>query len=482
MPDFRPVLFVIGIFLVVLGAMMIVPALLAIWNHGPDWQGFLLSAAICEGVGFMLIYRTHRIEFLLTSRQMFLLTSLSWIAISAFSALPLMFSQLQLTYTDAFFEAISGITTTGSTVLVGLDYMPRDILLWRALLQWLGGIGIIVMAIAILPFIRVGGMRLFQTESSDRSEKPFARAASTAKAIGSIYLALTALCAFAYWQAGMTLFEAIIHAMTTLSTGGYSTSDSSLGHFPQPAIHWIATLFMVLGGLPFVQYARLIRGDYHSLWYDRQVRAFLTFLFIVILVMTLDLYWSSTMTFEYALRMVALNVTSVLTTTGYASTDYTTWGQFAIVSFFFLTFVGACSGSTSGGIKIFRFQVAYLLLRNQLYKLIHPYVVMPLRYNDRAVSNEIVYSLVGFSFFFAVSVALLALALALTGLDLVTSLSGAATAIANVGPGLGDIIGPVGNFATLPNAAKWLLCFGMLIGRLEIMTVLVLFVPTFWRG
>jgi trk system potassium uptake protein TrkH len=199
-------------------------------------------------------------------------------------------------------------------------------------------------------------------------------------------------------------------------------------------------------------------------------------------VLTLDLYWSSTMTFEYALRMVALNVTSVLTTTGYASTDYTTWGQFAIVSFFFLTFVGACSGSTSGGIKIFRFQVAYLLLRNQLYKLIHPYVVMPLRYNDRAVSNEIVYSLVGFSFFFAVSVALLTLALALTGLDLVTSLSGAATAIANVGPGLGDIIGPVGNFATLPNAAKWLLCFGMLIGRLEIMTVLVLFVPTFWRG
>jgi trk system potassium uptake protein TrkH len=413
---------------------------------------------------------------------MFLLTSLSWIAISAFSALPLMFSQLQLSYTDAFFESISGITTTGSTVLVGLDTMPRDILLWRALLQWLGGIGIIVMAIAILPFIRVGGMRLFQTESSDRSEKPFARAASTAKAIGTVYLALSMICAFAYWLAGMSLFDAITHAMTTLSTGGYSTYDSSLAHFPQPVIHWIAIVFMILGGLPFVQYVRLLKGDHRSLWYDRQVRTFLLFLTIVTLVVALDLYGSSTMRPEYALRVAALNITSVVTTTGYASADYTTWGHFAVVSFFFLTFVGACSGSTSGGIKIFRFQVAYLLLRNQLYKLIHPYVVMPLRYNDRAVTNEIVYSLVGFSFFFAVSVALLTLALALVGLDLVTSLSGAATALANVGPGLGDIIGPAGNFATLPDSAKWLLCFGMLLGRLEIMTVLVLFVPAFWRG
>jgi trk system potassium uptake protein TrkH len=293
---------------------------------------------------------------------------------------------------------------------------------------------------------------------------------------------LTVICALAYWLAGMDVFEALAHAMTTLATGGYSTSDASMGHFSQPAVHWVGTMFMIVGGAPFVLYVRLYGGDPGALWQNPQVRAFIGFLMATILILSLWLWWQGQTPWIDALRLVAFNVVSIVTTTGYATTDYTLWGGFAIAAFFFLTFVGGCSGSTSGGIKIFRFQIAALLLRNQLYKLIHPFSIQPAQYNNRPVTGEILQSLIAFSFFFTVTVALLAAALGLTGLDFITSFSGAATAVANVGPGLGDIIGPAGNFATLPDLAKWLLCLGMLLGRLEIMTVLVLLIPAFWRS
>lgn len=485
MPNFKPVLFVIGIFLVVLAVTMLLPIILILWDGDPDAEAFLISSGISFSVGLPLTLWNRRSlkspKFALVSRQMFLLTTLSWLSISIVSALPLMFSHFHLTFTDAFFETISGITTTGSTILVGLDDMPRGILLWRALMQWMGGIGIIVMAVAILPFLRVGGMRLFLTESSDKSDKPLPRAANVAKAISGIYLMLTVLCALAYRLTGMDEFEAVAHAMTTLATGGYSTSDNSMGNF-SPSAHWVGTVFMLLGGLPFVLYVRLIHGDPRALLRNRQVHGFLFFLGLAVLILTVWLWRQEGVALMEALRLVAFNVTSVVTTTGYASTDYTLWGGFALITFFFLTFVGACSGSTSGGIKIFRFQIATVLLRQQLRKLVHPLSVHPARYNEYLITDDILQSLVGFSFFFAVTVALLAAALGLTGLDLLTSITGAATAVANVGPGLGDTIGPAGNFASLPDSAKWLLCLGMLLGRLEIMTVLVLFTPAFWRG
>lgn len=459
---------------------MLVPALYAIAGGGFDQRAFLYSAAISGASGLLLMAIGRGSRRNLRSREMFVLTVMTWVSISAFSALPFMFSALNLDYTDAFFETISGITTTGSTVLTGLEGLPRQVLLWRALLQWIGGIGLVVMAIAILPFLHVGGMRLFQTESSDKSDKFAARSASVAKSISIVYVGITSVCATAYFLAGMDAFDAVTHAMTTLATGGYANYDSSFAGF-NGTIQWLAVVFMLAGGLPFVLYIRMLRGDRGAVVTNSQVRVLILFLLVVVLSLTLWRWQSAPAPALEALRHVAFNVVSIVTTTGYATTDYNQWGELAIVSFFFLTFVGACSGSTSGGIKIFRFQIASRLVSSQLHQLTHPSGVFPTLYNHRPISDAILRSVVSFSFFYAVTVAAITTGLSLLGLDFMTAISGAATAVGNVGPGVGDIIGPAGNFSTLPDAAKWLLCFGMLMGRLEILTVLVLLSPSFWK-
>ncbi len=349
------------------------------------------------------------------------------------------------------------------------------------MLHWLGGIGFIGMAVAILPLLRVGGMRLFQTESSDWSEKVTPRSHVAANYILWIYVGLTALATLALWLAGMTPFEAINHAMSLISTGGFSTSDASLGHWPQPAIHWVSVVVMMAGALPFTLYVATLRGHKRALLKDQQVRGFVGFLVITWLIVGTWLSLNSDYSWWDAVRIVAVNVTSVVTTTGVALGDYTLWGSFALLLFFYLTFVGGCSGSTAGGLKIFRFQVAGELLMGSLKQLIHPRAVIQKKYNNHPIDEEIVRSLLTFSFFFTITIGAIALGLALIGLDWTTALTGAATAVCNVGPGLGTIIGPAGNFSTLPDAAKWLLTIGMLLGRLEILTVLVLFTPVFWK-
>ncbi|MGH8495910.1 MAG: TrkH family potassium uptake protein [Gammaproteobacteria bacterium] len=477
----RSIGFIIGGFFVALGMLMLVPGLYAVASNGVDERAFLISAAVSAGSGVLLMAIGRGSRRNLRSREMFVLTVLSWVAIGAFSALPLSFSVLHLSYTDAYFETISGLTTTGSTVLTGLDDMPRQILLWRALLQWVGGIGLVVMAIAVLPFLHVGGMRLFQTESSDKSDKFTARSASVAKSISVVYVGITGACATAYFLAGMNAFDAITHAMTTLATGGYANYDSSFGEF-NSTIQWLAVVFMIAGGLPFVLYIRMLRGDTGAVVTNSQVRVLVLFLLVVVLSLTLWRWQSAPAPALETLRLVTFNVVSVVTTTGYATTDYNQWGELAIVAFFFLTFVGACSGSTSGGIKIFRFQIASRLVSSQLHQLSHPSGVFPTLYNDRPISDAILRSVVSFSFFYAVTVAVITAGLSLLGLDFLTAISGAATAVGNVGPGVGDIIGPAGNFSSLPDAAKWLLSLGMLMGRLEILTVLVLLSPSFWKG
>jgi trk system potassium uptake protein TrkH len=336
------------------------------------------------------------------------------------------------------------------------------------------------MAVAILPLLRVGGMRLFQTESSDWGEKVMPRSHIAAKYIISIFIGFTLLGTFAYWLAGMSWFDAINHSMTSVATGGYSTSDSSIGNFG-PASHWVAIVLMLLGGLPFTLYVTTIRGNRKALIKDEQVRGFLGMLAVTCLMFSIWLWLHSDHDYFDALRIVTLNVVSVVTTTGYALGDYSLWGDFAVMMFFYLTFVGGCSGSTSGGLKIFRFQVAYTLLRSGLTQLVHPRAVIKQQYNGHNLDEEIVRSILTFSFFFTVTIGAIALGLTLLGLDWMTALTGAATAVCNVGPGLGPIIGPAGNFASLPDAAKWLLSLGMLLGRLEILTVLVLVTRAFWR-
>jgi trk system potassium uptake protein TrkH len=484
-PALRPVLYLIGGMLLPLAVMMLIPAAVDAAVANPDWQAFVISSVatgLCGGIVFYLA--RSRLSGGLTLRQAFVLTPLAWLTVALFGSLPLTLSNygpLRDSYANAFFEAMSGLTTTGSTVIVGLEGAPPGILLWRALLQWMGGIGIIATAIAILPALGVGGMQLFRTESSDRSEKVMPRARQIAGAIGAVYLGLTIVCGGAYWLAGMSSFDAVAHALTTIATGGYSTSDGSLGNWDGAAIHWIAVVGMILGAIPFVLYVRLLRGD-AALLRSSQVRTLLGFLVVIIAIVTGGLVVSGQYDVADAARHAAFNVVSVVTTTGYATTDYGLWGNAAVGLFFGLTFIGGCTGSTSGGMKIFRFEVMAAMLRTHFRQLVFPRGVFTRTYAGRVLTDDVVSSVVVFFSLYFICYSALTIALMAFDNDFLTSASAAVTSLSNVGPGLGDIIGPAGNFSTLADGAKWLLSFGMLLGRLELFTVLILFVPRFWRG
>ncbi|BAJ00030.1 TrkH family potassium uptake protein [Shewanella violacea] len=479
MLNFRPLLFILGIFLSTLTVFMFIPLIFAL-IYGEETVGaFMISSLVTATVATACMHQGKSKQLNLNIRDMFLLTSLTWLIVSVFAAMPFTLYH-GINYTDAFFETMSGITTTGSTVLSGLDSMDHSILIWRSLLQWLGGIGFIVMAVAVLPFLNVGGMRLFRTESSDWSDKAIPRTQDMAKNLFYIYILLTVLCGFAYHMAGMDWFQAINHAMTTLSTGGYSTSDSSMAAFSNNA-HWVGIFFMAAGGLPMLMFVNCIQQRSLLVWNDAQVKGFLLFIFTVSSCLAFWLWSSREIEPIDAMRLASFNVVSVVTTTGYGLTDYTAWGALANVTFLFLMFAGSCSGSTSGGIKIFRFQIAIAIMREQLKQQFHPNGVFRQRYNNRPIGDDIVRSLVTFILLFMFVIIALSVILVMTGLDPTTSFTGAITAVTNVGPGLGDIIGPAGNFSSLPDVAKWALAIGMLLGRLEILTVAVLFHPGFWK-
>jgi len=479
--DFRPIFFVIGYMLLVLAGAMILPALVDAGAHHPDWQGFLASAAITAFVGGALVVTNQVERPRITVREGFVLTTLSWAVMCAFGALPFLFSNLNLRYADAYFETMSGLTTTGSTVIVGLDHAPPGILLWRGLLQGIGGLGIVAMAVIMLPFLRIGGMQLFRTESSDRSEKVLPRPAEIAKAIGAVYLTLIGLCTILLWVSGMNLLEATTHAMAAIATGGFSTSDDSVAHFKSPLIDWILIVFMAAGALPMLWFFRVARGEYAELWRDSQVRNFLIMLATICLGVTFYRWSTSDTPFWEVLRLATFNVVSVTTTTGFATTDYTQWGGFVNVTFLFITFLGGCSGSTAGAIKMFRLEVMFITMRYYMRRLLQPRGIFPRTYNREPLSEEVMLSVLGFTGMYMATFLALSALVALTGVDFVSSISGVAQAMGNVGPGLGPIVGPAGNFSTLPDPAKWLLSFAMLVGRLELFTVYVLFVPRFWR-
>ncbi|MBL6946847.1 MAG: TrkH family potassium uptake protein [Rhodospirillales bacterium] len=482
MIDFRPVLFIVGILLSVMALAMCIPAVVDLYAGNPDWQVFGTSAGLTLFVGVALVLTNRTSDIKISVRHGFAMTTLSWVALTLFAALPLKFSVLDLSYTDAFFEAMSGITTTGSTVIVGLDHAPPGLLLWRAMLQWLGGIGIVVMAIAVLPWLRVGGMQLFRMESSDTSEKAMPRTGQIATATALIYLGLSVAWAIMYWAAGMSPFEAVSHTMTTIATGGFSTSDSSIGHFDSAAIDAIATCGMLVGGMPFVLYLRTVQGDRTALIVDTQVRIFLSVVALLILIGAGFLWLRNGLEPLQALRYASFNLVSIITGTGYATADYYRWGPFAVPLFFMIMFIGGCAGSTTCGIKIFRFQVLYASARTQIRRLFQPHGVFIPYYNRRPIPDDVVDSVLSFFYIFILCFGMLAIGLGMLGLDFLTAVSGAATAICNVGPALGDIIGPAGNFSTLPDAAKWMLAAGMLLGRLELFTIIVLFSRYFWRG
>lgn len=479
MLNIRPLLFILGTFLSMMAAFMLFPLFFALIKGEETVGAFMLSALLTGTVASLCIHSGERKKLKLNIRDMFLLTSLTWLIVSLFAAMPFTLYH-GIGYTDAFFETMSGVTTTGSTVLSDLDNMAHSILIWRSLLQWLGGIGFIVMAVAILPFLNVGGMRLFRTESSDWGDKTVPRTQSMAKNLFFVYIILSILCALSYHIAGMNWFDAINHAMTTLSTGGYSTSDKSMSNFSHAA-QWVGTVFMAAGGLPLLLFMQCISERSFKVWNDEQVKGFLIFLTIVSFTIGFWLWNTREINFIDAMRLSSFNVVSVVTTTGYGLTDYGNWGGFSYLAFLMLMLVGSCSGSTSGGIKIFRFQIAFKVMREQLKLQFHPNGVFCQLYNNRPINDDIIRSLVTFTLLFFAVIVAIALILVLVGVDPISSLSGSITAVTNVGPGLGPIVGPSGNFSTLPDVAKWSLAIGMLLGRLEILTVAVLFHPSFWK-
>lgn len=481
MLSLQPLFFSAGIFLTALAVTMTPPLLVDLYYSDITWKAFALSSGLTLFFGLMLTLanRPHtRVH--LSVRDTFLLTVLNWIFVSFFAAFPFIFSQNTISITDSFFEAISGLTTTGATIMHGLDFASPGIVLWRALLQWFGGVGIIMMALTVMPILRIGGMQLFRNEFSDRSEKILPHVSQIASAIAMTYILFTCFCALALWMAGMAPLEASCHALSTLSTGGFSTSSTSISHFNNLSVELILIVFMIIGSITLILSVRLIQGNPKELFQDSQVRIFLIILTTSILA-TAFWRWNDGINFLKALRESAFNITSILTTTGYSSTDYHLWGSFPQMIFLMLMMIGGCTGSTAGGIKVFRYQIMFSVARSQIAQMRRPHGIFLPSYNKKPIPDGIFTSVFTFFALFILCLGILSLTLSLYDLDFLTCLSAAIATLNNIGPGLGDLIGPDGTYAPLPDSAKWVLMIGMLLGRLEYVTVLILLSPRFWQ-
>jgi len=482
MNNSKTVFFAIGVLLIILGTFMLIPFFVQIIYDEKN-STFIASASVTIFIGILLVLTNLEESRKLNLQEAFLLTTLSWLSIAIFGCLPFLLSDLNLSFVDAFFESMSGITTTGSTIITNLDNAPKGILIWRAIMQWLGGIGVIVMAITVLPLLKIGGMQLFRMESSDTTEKILPKAREVTFIIAMIYLTLTLACGLAYWIFGMNIFDSIAHAMTTIATGGFSTYTDSIGYFQNSKIEIVAIVFIILGSLPFISYLKFVKGNKKIFFEDSQIKGLVYIVVLTILSMFLYLMLTNNeYSFSENLRVSAFNVLSILSGTGYVTTDFSLWGKFPLVFFLFLMFVGGCAGSTTCGIKIFRFQILGIFILNQIKKLVYPHGVFSIKYNNEKINDPFIYSIITFVFLYFFIFFILAALLSLNGLDFVSAISGAATAISNVGPGLGDVIGPNGNFEALPDFSKLSLSLGMLLGRLEMFAVLVLFFPSFWKN
>ena len=478
----KTVFFLIGILLVVLGFSMLAPYIMQL-IYNENSHSFVSSSFVTIFIGILFILANLEKEFKLNLKQTFLFSTLAWLMVATFGSLPFVLSPKEFTFSEAFFESMSGITTTGATIIDDLDNSPKSILLWRAIMQWLGGIGIVVMAITILPLLKVGGMQLFKMEGPDTTEKILPRTIEVATIIISTYLVLTLLCGLFYWLYGMSIFDSISHSMTTIATGGFSTHNDSIGFFKNSNIEIIASIFIVLGSIPFISYLKFVKGNRKIFFLDIQIRGLIYLLSISVLIMFLYLLFIDYESNLFdKIRISSFNVISILSGTGYVTDDFGLWGKFSLIFFLFLMFIGGCAGSTACGIKIFRLQMLFIFLKNQIKKLISPNSVIISKYNNQKISDGFINSVIVFIFSFLFIFFIIAMLLSVSGVDFLTAISGAASAISNVGPGLGEMIGPNGNYKDIPDLSKWILSAGMLLGRLELFAVLVLFFPSFWRS
>ncbi len=481
MRDFRPILNILGLLLCIESFALIIPMFFDYINSNEDWKQFFFISCLTFFTGLVLYVGFKKEKMKINLRQAFLLTILSWVVIALFGSLPFVYSSSSLSFTNAFFESVSGITTTGSTVISELNTLSEGILIWRSLLQWFGGIGIIVLAIAILPTLQIGGMQLLHMEHDDPYEKTLPKINKFIFEIIILYLTLTILCFFSYYFFGMNSFDSLIHSMTTISTGGFSNKNQSFAYFDSYSLENISVLFMILGSLPFVVFIKFIHGQKITIFRDDQIKLFIFLLFSIILITSLWIKNYLNIEWLHALRLTTFNVTSILTGTGYTSSNYNNWGGFGLVIILIIMFIGGCAGSTTGGIKIFRFQILFRGVRLQIKKLTQPHAVFLMKFNKKTVTENTYTSIISFFFIYVLLFILSSIILSYLGTDFLTALSASASAISNVGPGIGENIGPNGNFAGIDNIGKWVLALTMLIGRLEIFTILVLFSKNFWK-
>lgn len=481
MIDPRPVAYVIGLLVAAMGVFMLFPMVLDYAAGDPHWRAFFRSAVICVVAGgATALASSNGARQGLTLQQIFLLTTGVWVAMPAFGALPLMLGEPGLSITDAMFEAVSGMTTTGTTVIVGLDDLPLGTNLWRGILQWLGGLGIVIVAMLFLPVMKVGGMQFFRTEGFDTLGKVLPRAIDISSALIQIYVWLTVACAVTYFALGMSGFEAVVHALTTVSTGGFSTSDKSFGLFQGPA-EYAAVVFMMLGSLPFIRFVQLVQGSARPLFRDAQVRAYIRWNIYAVAAIVAYEVITQGVAFDVVLRETAFNVVSTFSGTGFSSVDLSVWGPFPFVILIVVGLIGGCTSSTGCSIKVFRYLILFEAIKVQIKRLHNPSSVNPLRYDGRKVDPEVVNSVIVFFTLFILTFGLLAVALALSGLSFKTAVTAAWTSVANIGPVFGPEVGPTGAVHDFNALSKWMMMAGMLVGRLELLSVYVLFTARFWR-
>lgn len=475
-------LYITGVFSCIFAVAMIIPCMVD-WSLGlPHANSFLISI-VFAGVlgGFLITANRPNMAIAFRVKEAFLLTTTIWTALIVLSSLPLYLSQATVTFVDAFFEATSALTTTGSTVIDSLKRISPGLMLWRCLLQWFGGVGIIVMALTILPMLRVGGMQLYRNEFSDKSEKILPRLSHVTGNLLGVYSILTLICALCYWTAGMPLFDAVCHSFTTISTGGLSVKDESLAFYRNPAIEVVAIFFMVIGGSTLMLYVKALRGEFKAFTNDMQLRTYLKVMLFATILLTIARLQNETKPYEEILRTTCFQVVSIMTSTGLTTDNYSVWSQVSQLGIFLLMFIGGCTGSTSGGIKIFRFQVIWAFTKNHILQLISPHGVFITKYNQQVLDSSILMSVFVFFVIFSLTLLLSTMMASASGLDLLTAFSGSVASITNVGPGFGAEIGPDGTYAHLPDAAKMTFSLGMLLGRLEFLTLVILLFPAYWK-
>jgi trk system potassium uptake protein len=483
--NFRHLFIVISVILVIVALFMFFPILFGLFYGEFDVVKIFL---ICQAlIGLFALSLFLGASFgkrngFIGVREGFLLVSLSWVLVSLFGALPFRLSGAIPSFTDAFFETMSGFTTTGASILTAIEPLPKALLFWRSLTHWLGGMGIVVLTVAVLPLLGTGGLQMLKAEAPGPTvDKITPKITATAKILWFIYLGLTLLETALLMFGGMDLFDSLTHAFGTMATGGFSPKNSSVGFYHSPWIHWIITIFMMLAGVNFILYFKLLTGRVEALIRNTELKAYLFIFFLATGGTTFVLFSSGTyVSFGESLRHAGFQVASILTTTGYATTDYELWPAFTQAILFSLMFIGGCSGSTGGGIKVVRIVTLLKQGFNEMRYLAHPRAVFSIRIDGKVVRKHFVYTVSGFFFLYIALLITTTLVTASSGSDLISSFTTALATVGNIGPGFGSI-GPTDNYAAFPDYVKWFLSFAMMAGRLEVYTVLILFTPRFWK-